>query len=303
MMEKIQSLSVVVPNKACANNCPFCVSRMVNSDVYPNKMDINDPHYDINVKEYLTRLKHVAKLGCQTVMLTGTSEPQQNKQFLATFALLHKQIGSPFSNIEMQTTGLFLNYNNDYVRFLRNFVGVNTVAISVNALDDVRNNEILGHSESVSNVKLGSLCDLLKAYDFNIRICINLSDELNCIDKLFDDDKLESFFMTIKTKFHADQMTFRKLYASNDDTEQSAWISSHMLSETANMKLKSALDMYQVIGKTLYGMNIRDCEGISVIYDNDYMGKKPFNDVHKYYILRPNCKLYSSWDTAASLVF
>lgn len=69
------------------------------------------------------------------------------------------------------------------------------------------------------------------------------------------------------------------------------------------MKLKSALDMYPVIGKTLYGMNIRDCEGISVIYDDNCMGKKPFNDVHKYYILRPNCKLYSSWDTAASLVF
>lgn len=204
MMEKIQSLSVIVPNKACVNKCPFCVSRMVNSDVYPNKMDINDPHYDINVKEYLTRLKHVAKLGCQTVMLTGTSEPQQNKQFLATFALLHKQIGSPFSNIELQTTGLFLNDNRDYVRFLRNFVGVNTIALSVNSFDDAHNNEILGHSESVSNVKLGSLCDLLKAYDFNIRICINLSDELNCIDKLFDDDKLELFFMTIKMKFHVD---------------------------------------------------------------------------------------------------
>ena len=108
---KIQSLSVVVPNRMCLNNCPFCVSRMVNSDIYPNKMDINDPHYDINVREYLKRLKYVANLGCNTVMLTGTSEPQQNKQFLATFALLHQQLGSPFTNIEMQTTGLLLNWH------------------------------------------------------------------------------------------------------------------------------------------------------------------------------------------------
>ena len=125
---KIQSLSVVVPNKMCINNCPFCVSRMVNSNVYLNKMDLNDPHYDISVREYLKRLKYVANLGCNTVMLTGTSEPQQNKQFLATFALLHQQLGSPFSNIEMQTTGLMLNGNNNYLRFLRNFVGVNTIA-------------------------------------------------------------------------------------------------------------------------------------------------------------------------------
>ena len=41
---QIQSLSVVVPNKGCVNKCPFCVSRMVNSDTYLNLMDINDPH-------------------------------------------------------------------------------------------------------------------------------------------------------------------------------------------------------------------------------------------------------------------
>lgn len=301
MMEKIQSLSIVVPNKACANSCPFCVSRMVNSDVYLNKMDINDPHYDINVKEYLTRLKHVAKLGCQTVMLTGTSEPQQNKQFLATFALLHKQIGNPFTNIEMQTTGLFLNDNRDYVRFLRNFVGVNTVALSVNSFDDEVNNDILGHGSVVKDVKLTELCALLKEYDFNICICINLSKEFNYFDENGVD--LKKIFLFMKTKCFANQLTFRKLYASDASTSQSKWISDNMFAETANMKLKSVLDMYPVIGKTLYGMSIRDCEGVSVIYDDDCMGKKPFNDVHKYYILRPDCKLYSSWDTAASLVF
>ena len=136
---QVQSLSIVVPNKGCINKCPFCVSRMVNSNSYPNLMDINHPHYDINVREYLKRLRFVADNGCQTLMLTGTSEPQQNKQFLATFALLHQQIGAPFTNIEMQTTGMGLDNNRDYLRFLRNFVGVNTVALSVNAMEDLEN--------------------------------------------------------------------------------------------------------------------------------------------------------------------
>ena len=302
MMNNIQSLSIVVPNRACANNCPFCVSRMVNSDVYPNKMDINDPHYDINVKEYLKRLKHVVNLGCQTVMLTGTSEPQQNKQFLVTFALLHSQMGNQFTNIEMQTTGLFLNDNRYYIRFLRNFVGVNTVALSVNSLDDDVNNAILGHGNAVKDVKLIELCTLLKEYDFNIRICLNLSNEFNYFDR-FDVAEMKKMFSKLKTCYYADQLTFRKLYSANANTPQSVWISDNMFSETANMKLKSVLEMYPVIGKTLYGMSIRDCEGISVIYDDDCMGKKPFGDVHKYYILRPNCKLYSSWDNEASLVF
>jgi hypothetical protein len=32
------------------------------------------------------------------------------------------------------------------------------------------------------------------------------------------------------------------------------------------------------------------------------MGKNPETDVLKYLILRPNCHLYSQWDSKASLV-
>ena len=170
---KIQSLSVVVPNKGCINKCPFCVSRMVNSNTYENRMDINHPHYDINVKEYLKRLRFVADNGCQTIILTGTSEPQQNKQFLATFALLHQTIGSPFTNIEMQTTGFGLDEDKDYLRFLRNFVGVNTIALSINSPNEVMNCEILGHpctehpvtGKIIPKLRLGRLCDNLKDYE------------------------------------------------------------------------------------------------------------------------------------------
>ena len=296
---KIQSLSVVVPNKVCLNKCPFCVSRMVNSDIYPNKMDINDPHYDINVREYLKRLKYVANLGCNTIMLTGTSEPQQNKQFLATFSLLHQQIGSPFANIEMQTTGLLLNDNKDYLRFLRNFVGVNTIALSVNSFSDSENNEILGHNGFIKDVKLKELCDSLKAYDFNIRLCVNLSSAFNYLENSAYADQL---FATCKNEYHADQLTFRKLYASEHNTTQGKWIDEHYFSISAMHSLKKTLEKFDIIGKTMYGANIRDCNGMSTIFDDDCMGKAPTTDVMKYLILRPNCKLYSSWDTHASLV-
>lgn len=301
---QIQSLSVVVPNKGCMNKCPFCVSRMVDSDQYENRMDINHPHYDINVREYLKRLRFVADNGCQTLMLTGTSEPQQNKQFLATFALLHQQLGSPFTNIEMQTTGFRLDCDHDYIRFLRNFVGVNTVALSINSLDDVVNNLILGHEPGddpmtgrpVPEFRLYRLCDLLKEYDFNIRCCFNLSDAFNGVDpsELFDKARKD---------YHADQVTFRKLYVSDKGTEQGKWIAEHEFSQNDNDLLKSHLRRnYPIIGKTLYGADIRDVMGMSVIYDEDCMGKNPETEVKKFLILRPNCKLYSQWDSPASLV-
>lgn len=296
---KVQSLSIVVPNKECMNKCPFCVARMVNSNIYENKMSINDPHYDINVREYLKRLKFVADSGCQTIILTGTSEPQQNKQFLATFALLHQMIGSPFTNIEMQTTGMLLDGNRDYIRFLRNFVGVNTVALSVNSLNEEVNNEILGHNPKADNaLNVKRLTSLLKEYDFNVRICCNLTSEFNQGDIPYDED----FYGYLKEAYHADQVTFRKMYASDKDTPQGEWLAAHEFPKKEADGLSSSLKWFPVISKTPYGANIRDVQGMSVIYDEDCMGKNPDSDVKKFLILRPNCKLYSQWDTKASLV-
>lgn len=305
---QIQSLSIVVPSKGCINKCPFCVSRMVNSDKYENRMDINHPHYDINVREYLKRLRFVAENGCQTLMLTGTSEPQQNKQFLATFALLHQQIGSPFTNIEMQTTGFSLDCDHDYIRFLRNFVGVNTIALSINSLDDKTNCEMLGHQSSyleysdgsfrtcVPPLQINRLCNLLKEYDFNIRCCFNLSDAFNGINP-------SDLFEQVQREFHANQITFRQLYSAETDTEQDRWIRKHSVSNNFVISLYKYLDTCPCIGRTMYGTNCYDVNGMSVIYDQDCMGKNPETEVKKYLILRPNCKLYSQWDSTSSLVF
>ena len=41
----------------------------------------------------------------------------------------------------------------------------------------------------------------------------------------------------------------------------------------------------------------------SVVMCEDCMGKNPESDVKKFLILRPNCKLYSQWDSSTSLVF
>lgn len=307
-MMNIQSLSIVVPNKKCANNCPFCVSRMVNSNIYPNLMDINDPHYDINVREYMKRMKHVADLGCTTAILTGTSEPQQNKQFLSTFALLHQQIGSPFANLEMQCTGLFLNGNRDYLRFLRNFVGVNTIALSVNSLDDKENNELLGHGLPDKEVKLEELCSLLKEYDFNIRICLNMSSYFDWAHSTIDELCMhncaaENMLYFCSNNLHANQVTLRKLYSNRSGTPQSQWIKDHQLSKEAQNEIEAVLSTSPKIGKTKYGSDIYEFDGMSVVYDTDCMGKEHAPDSLKYLILRPNCKLYSSWESTSSLVF
>lgn len=298
----IQHLSVIVPNHKCANNCPFCVSKMLNHQ-FENRMDIGHPHYDINVKEYLKRMEYVSNNGCETVLFTGTTEPQQNKQFLATFALLNKLIRKPFTNFEMQTTGLFLTGNRDYVRFLRNFVGVNTIALSVNSLSDESNNRLLGHGIESCNVKLVELCELLKEYDFNIRICLNLSAPY-FIHWLATYDDCNSLFAHLKSALHADQVTLRALYTSDKSTEQRKWIDSHMLPDSCLDMLDRYLVQFKDLGTNVYGTMLKDVNGMSVFYDQNCIGKHHAKDANdsKHFILAPNCKLYSSWDAAASLV-
>jgi len=297
----IQSFSVVVPNKECINKCPFCVSRMVNSNIYPNLMDINHPTYDYNVKEYMRRMKYVADNGCQTLMLTGTSEPQQNKPFLNTFSLLHEILGKPFTNIEMQTTGMLLDDSN-YLRFLRNFVGVNTIALSISSPDISKNAAIIGHpypfnKENKKSVDFTKLIKAMKEYDFNIRLCFNLTSDFKFENPL-------GFFDWCSGTLHADQITFRKLYVSDSHTAQKKWIEENSIATGALYALIDALKQFPIIGKTVYGADIRNINDMSVIFDDDCMGKHPpKDDIVKYLILRPNCKLYSSWDSTASLVF
>ena len=293
----IQSFSIVVPNKGCVNACPFCVSRM-HCSKYENKMDMNHPHYDINIKEYMKRMRYVAECGCKTLMLTGDAEPQQNKAFLNQFALMHQLIGSPFTNIEMQTTGMMLDNDRDYIRFLRNFVGVNTMALSLNSLDEIMNCELRGGGEK-RMVSVKKLCTLLKEYDFNIRVCLNLS---NAYDEPFKSiDACASTFSWLKDCLYADQVTLRMLYTSGYSIEQDRWIEGHRFSKES--ELQSFLNGNKVVGHTVYGTAIHYINSMSVIYDRDCMAKEVHDDSVKYLILQPNCKLYSQWDDPASLVF
>ena len=290
----IQSFSIVVPNKECMNKCPFCVSRMVNSNIYPNLISIDHSTYDYNVREYLKRMKYVADSGCKTLMLTGTSEPQQNKQFLNTFALLHEILGKPFTNIEMQTTGVLLDKRPDYLRFLKNFVGVNTVAVSLSSIFKEINSDLIGNYVDVKE-----LCRMLKDYGFNVRICCNLT-------KCFDNDESDPQFLLgfLKKDFYADQVTFRKMYVDSYYTEQGKWLERNKIDERYVKRLAKYLMQFPVACQTVYGTDIRYIGGMSVIFDDDCMGKSPKKDnTVKYLILRPNCKLYSSWDDPASLVF
>lgn len=289
---EVQSLSIVVPNKKCVNNCKFCVSQM-HEDPYVNQIEKNKRFRDLYQDDYMARLQYARDNNCHTVIFTGNSEPLQNMNFLNNFSLWNKMLKSPFSRLELQSSGVLLT--DETLRYLRNTVRVSTISISVSDIfDDVRNMDCIGTPPGVQ-FELDQLCSEIKRYDFNLRLSINLTStyENHHVGEIFNRAKL----------LRADQITFRQLYSSNQNSEKDQWIAKNAASPETLTRIR---DYISSRGKPLYylpfGAMLYSIGDFGVVFDGDCMNTEVKN-VMKYLILQPNCKLYSRWDDPASLVF
>lgn len=287
---KIQSLSIAVPANKCINNCAFCVSRMHCSD-YINRIDTTSAEFTTAVNEYLARLNYARDNGCNAVMITGNCEPQQNRNFLKILGFIFRMMDNPFRQIEIQTTGALLD--EDYLQFLRDWVGVTTISISVSSFNDDTNMNIIGTPED-AYISLGKLVYDIKKLGFTLRLSINLTDAF-CNYTLLD-------ICEQANQFGANQLTLRKMYSDGGDTPQAKWISKHTDDTLTSMIFYDIIN-YPVIRVLEYGQKVYDINGMSVVYDGDCMAKESHTDELKYLILRPDCKLYSQWDSKASLIF
>ena len=276
---KIQSLSVVVPNQKCVNDCAFCVAKM-NCDDYRNQMDDNLPFFDLYLKDYLKRLEFARHNGCNTAMLTGNSEPQQNRKFLTYFGMFMQLMQNPFEWIEMQTTGVLLDRN--YLRFLRNHVAY------------------VGMPEK-NKVDIRKLCSEIKEYDFGLRLSLNLTDSF---DRYLTDPA--ALFHECK-ELGADQVTLRVLYSDGSGTPQSRWVEQNAIRpECAKAFSEYVHENGRPLGRLPYGYKKYSVDGMCVVVDADSMSKdesKQDDENYKYLILQPDCKLYSQWDDPASMIY
>jgi hypothetical protein len=264
---------------------------------YKNMMDENLPFFDLYQRDYIKRLEFARDNGCNTVMLTGNSEPQQNRGFLQAFGTMNNNLDKPFRWIEMQTTGVLLDES--YLRFLRNHVGVSTISVSLSSFNNDINAEYNGTLPNLK-VDLNKLCTLIKKYDFNLRLSINMTD-------YFDRLSPVEILTYARKKLLADQVTFRVLYTSTEggiaQTEQDRWIMEHGASPE---RLEAVKEYVVEKGRPLeileFGAIKYSVMGMSTVIDDDCMSTVP-KDSLKYVILQPNCKLYSKWDDPASLIF
>ena len=292
----IQSLSVCVPAKRCINDCVFCCSKMHAADYEDCFTDIL--RYASYSDDLRKRLEYAREDGCNICMLTGNNEPQQNREFLRVFSEINRSLRHPFLNIEMQTTGAFID--EAFLDFFRQSVGVTTVAISVACLDDDAHNREMIRTRD-EGLSLSKLCAAIRRRNMNLRICLNMNDGILAHHPLAPDS-----IISLCGGLGADQITFRALWAPDEATDQGRWIAGHVTDTTLDF-IKALKQDIRSKGKYLdtleYGADRYDYHGFSVVVDEDCMAQEENKNAVKYLILRPNGHLYSKWDSKASLIF
>lgn len=301
----IQSLSIVVPTKnKCVNKCKFCVSR-THTNPYSDKIssclqnksfdNVIIDKYSIEYRDYFNRLQFARDNGCNVVVLTGTGEPTQNFPFLRFFSIINSELTTPFKSIEIQSTGVLLN--DEKLKLLRK-LGVTTISLSIsNIFDNERNLEIINVHNKL-RFELSEIISLIKKYDFNLRLSLNLVND-------YDKYTVEEVLNKCK-ELGADQITFRKLYKSETNNEIDKWIEENASSKFYDEIAKYVVDNGRYLGKLPFGASIYDINEMSVVVDDNCMAeidKNSYIDCYKYLILRENAKLYSDWSTKASLIF
>ncbi|GHU95394.1 hypothetical protein FACS1894208_08130 [Clostridia bacterium] len=294
---KIQSVSVVVPgnngSSACINDCGPCVSRMHcerDSSYYPDRLSLYPEIYDRTIKDYVRRLDFCRDNGANSLMITGQVEPQQNMSFLKDLSFILQRVQTPFRNVEMQTTGVGLDV--EKLRFLRDAVGVNTLAVSLFSLDDEEDR--WARRGAVRNI--AKLCKMAVGEDFNLRLCMNMTKELT------QTYTPEALFAAC-AELGANQVTLRKLWSADDDSPQTHWVKEFGATDADMLPHVTYLRDCAVLRTLEYGWTVRRVGAMSVVYDSDSMAKDGAKDDFKYLVVRPNGKLYSSWDDPASLIF
>lgn len=100
----------------------------------------------------------------------------------------------------------------------------------------------------------------------------------------------------------ANQVTFRVLYADGE-TPQAKWIADHKAGGHAIGEIRKYIEiMGRPLERLAFGQIRYDVHGLSTVLDDDCMSTEAKEEL-KYLILRPNCKLYTKWDSTASLLF
>ncbi|MHA1909707.1 MAG: radical SAM protein [Candidatus Thorarchaeota archaeon] len=272
----IGSLQVTVP-AGCMNDCGFCVYRQHATKF---KTLWNKDH-ERWAKEIEIRLRYAADR-VAAVMITSHGEPTINVNYIRDFMEILNRVTPKLAQVEIQTSGVGLT--EEKLDKLYEY-GIRVISLSVPALDRDRIVEIMKVPEKFEYDPV-ALSEMIRSKGFTLRLSIAMTD-------WFDDITLEFIMDQLANVWKPNQVSFKKLYGADI-------IATGKYEEFVEEFKK--IEAYTKLEFLSLGLWKYDADGMGVVWNDDCMVAEEQEDP-RYLILQPDAKLYTRWDSKASVIF
>ncbi|MHA2004547.1 MAG: hypothetical protein ACW960_10610, partial [Candidatus Thorarchaeota archaeon] len=185
------------------------------------------------------------------------------------------------AHVEIQTSGVGLNEEMlDYLYEL----GVRVISLSIPALDTRDILEIMRVPPKYDYDPIG-LSETIRSKGFTFRLSIAMTN-------WFDEFTLDEILNQLKSIWKPDQVSFKKLFGADD-------ISSKRYDDFAQEFKSREYTRLELLPLGVWKYEAYD---IGIVWNDDCMVSGP-QETPRYLILQPDGRLYTRWDTKASVIF
>ena len=276
VIEVIGSLQITIP-AGCMNNCTFCIYKQHGSK-FPNLIIENKQRWCDEIER---RLRYASER-VDSVMITGQGEPILNIPYIKEIIELLEQVSPSLAHIELQTSGVGLTEKKLDQLFA---LGIRVISLSIPALEREAIIDIM-QIPTVYNYDPYELVKRIKLKGFTLRLSVAMTN-------WFDDYTLDEIMQKLHDDWNPDQVAFKRLYGAETLSSKCYDKFTQEFKENPeNRKLE-----FLSLGTWKY-----DSSDIAVVWNDDCMIQYD-QERPRYLILQPDGKLYTRWDSKASLIF
>ncbi|MEF2175365.1 MAG: radical SAM protein [Candidatus Absconditabacteria bacterium] len=282
------SLQILIPSM-CLNNCIFCISRLNKTNGnYENKLGNNFDNAEY-VQSYINQIKKAINEGYNNIIITSDGEPILNIRFLKFLGKIFEENKIQYNDFEIQTSGVGLKQK--HLDLLKS-IGIKLISISLSNIFDNKLNAFYNQTKQGYEINIDKICAGLIENGFKLRLSLNMTNSYNNILT----DKIIQRAMDLG----ANQLTFRRLYPGDNNSEDYKNILNNSVKQSKEREIIQYLHdncnekyMINQSEKLYYKGNL------SILYITDCMAQNS----DRYRILKPDCKLYKSWEQDAKPIY
>ena len=258
------------------NDCGFCVYRQHATKF---KTEWKSDHERWR-KEVEKRLMYAGDR-VEAVMITSHGEPTLNMTYIQDILNILRMITPWLSHVELQTSGVGLTEEKLDLLYE---LGVRVISLSVPALDLEKIVEIMRVPEKYDYNPI-SLSELIRSKGFTLRLSIAMTD-------WFDEYSFDDIITQLKSIWNPDQISFKKIIGAHDMASRRY----DELAEEFRTRGYARLELLPL------GVWKYDAHGMGIVWNDDCMVSED-QEKPRYLILQPDGRLYTRWDTKASVIF